>query len=232
MHPRRIGYLGPPGTFAEQALLTQPDLAQLEIVALPSIADVFSATATGAVDLGFTPIENAIDGSVTVALDLLAFEHDLLIEREVVIPVSMNLMVNPGVQLDDIKHVVSIPVASAQCRGFLAEHLPGVELLASNSTAEAARMLAEHPDPHSAAIAPMRSAELYGLDVLAEDIEDHPDNATRFVVVSPVGVPAPTGHDKTSIVVFQRADVPGSLLAILQEFAARNVNLTLSLIHI
>jgi prephenate dehydratase len=226
VHPRRIGYLGPAGTFAEQALLTQPDLAVLEIVALPTIADVLGATAAGEVDLGFTPIENAIDGSVTVALDLLAFEHSLLIEREVVIPVSMNLMVNPGVQLEDIKHVVSIPVASAQCRGFLAEHLPGVELLASNSTAEAARMLAEHPDPHRAAIAPMRSAELYGLDVLGEDIEDHPDNATRFVVVSPVGVPAPTGHDKTSIVVFQRADVPGSLLAILQEFAARNINLT------
>jgi prephenate dehydratase len=161
-----------------------------------------------------------------VTLDLLAFEHDLLIEREVVIPVSMDLMVNPGVQLSEIKRVVSIPVASAQCRGFLSEHLPGVDLLAANSTAEAARLLAEHPDANAAAIAPKRSAELYGLDVLAADIEDHPGNATRFVVVSPVGIPAPTGHDKTSIVVFQRADVPGSLLAILQEFAARNINLS------
>jgi prephenate dehydratase len=97
---------------------------------------------------------------------------------------------------------------------------------AANSTSEAAQQLADTGDPHGAAIGTARAAELYGLDVLADRIEDHPDNATRFVVVAPKGIPAPTGHDKTSIVVFQRADAPGSLLAILQEFAARNINLT------
>jgi prephenate dehydratase len=225
--PRRlVGFFGPVGTFTEQALLTQGDLRELEHVALATIPDVLQATATGAVDLGFVPIENSIEGSVTVTLDMLSFEHDLLIEREVVIGVSLNLMANPGVAFEDVKVVVSFPHATAQCRGFLNARLPGVQTLASNSTADAARQLAEQPERHTAAIAPLRSAEVYGLDVLASDIEDHAENATRFVVVAPAGIPAPTGHDKTSIVVFQRADEPGSLLGILQEFAARNINLT------
>jgi prephenate dehydratase len=223
--PSSVGFFGPVGTFTEQAMLTQSDLRPIEHVALSTIPDVLAATAEGRVDIGFVPIENAIEGSVTVTLDLLAFEHSLLIEREVVIGVNLNLLANPGVQLEDIKVVTSFPHASAQCRGFLAANLPGVQVLASNSTAEAARLLAETPDAHTAAIAPRRSAEVYGLVMLAEDIEDHPENATRFVVVGRSGIPAPTGHDKTSVVVFQKADAPGSLLAILQEFAARDINL-------
>jgi prephenate dehydratase len=213
-------------TFTEQALLTQPDLAAIERVPYGSIPDVLAAVAEGEVDAGFVPIENAIDGSVTVTLDLLAFDHELLIEREVVIPISLNLLANPGVKLEDVKIVSSFPVATAQCRAFLHQRLPGVQTVSAASTADAARQLAEQPDPTTAVIAPMRSAEVYGLEVLVEEVEDHPDNSTRFVVVAGDGVPAPTGHDKTSIVVFQRADVPGSLLAILQEFAARNVNLS------
>src|SRR5690606_25038593 len=117
--------------------------------------------------------------------------------------------------------------ATAQCRTFLQRELAGVEQLEVASTAEAARRVAgEDNDGHTAAIAPAVAAKLYGLDVLANDIEDHPDNATRFVVVAREGIPAPTGHDKTSIVVFQRANRPGSLLAILQEFAARSIDLT------
>jgi prephenate dehydratase len=223
--PTSVGFFGPVGTFTEQAMLSQPDLRGLRRVALPTIPDVLAAAAAGTVDLGFVPIENAIEGSVTVTLDLLSFEHRLLVEREVVIPITLNLLANPGVQLDDIKVVVSFPHAYAQCRAFLAANLPGVQVLASNSTAEAARSLAETPDGHTAAIAPRRSAEVYGLATLATDIEDHPDNATRFVVVTRGGIPAATGHDKTSIVVFQRADAPGSLLTILQEFAARSINL-------
>src|SRR5690606_6071231 len=102
-----------------------------------------------------------------------------------------------------------------------------VTVVATASTAEAAQMVAgaEH-DGHTAAIAPAVAAKVYGLDVLATDIEDHPDNSTRFVVVSRRGIPAPSGHDKTSVVIFQRTDRPGSLLTILQEFAARSINLT------
>src|SRR5690606_16890334 len=112
------------------------------------------------------------------------------------------------------------------CRNFLIRELPGVVTEAANSTAEAARMVARTGDPSIAAIGTALAAEVYGLRILAEEIEDHPGNQTRFVVVAPSGVPAPTGHDKTSIVIFQRADRPGSLLSILQEFAARAINLT------
>lgn len=223
---RRIGFLGPEGTFTEQALLTQPDLVEGTLVPLPSIGDVLLATERGEVDLGFVAIENSIEGSVNVTLDLLAFETDLLIQREVVISVQLNLLARPGATLDDITTVVSFPHAAAQCRGFLADRLPGVQVSAANSTAQAAMQVGAGTDPHIAAIGTALAAKVYGLDILAEDIEDHPENETRFVVVARDGIPAPTGHDKTSVVVFQDADRPGSLLGILQEFAARAVNLT------
>jgi len=221
-----IAYLGPEATFTQEALLSQPDLAALKATAMPTISDVLAATAGGMVDLGFVPIENAIEGTVTVTLDTLAFEADLLIQREVVIDVSLNLLGLPSAELGDIERVSSYQVATAQCRNFLLNQLPGARTEAANSTAEAARMVAEGGDPTMAAIGTALAAEVYGLKVLASEIEDHPDNQTRFVVVAPRGVPAPTGHDKTSILIFQRADRPGSLLSILQEFAARAINLT------
>jgi prephenate dehydratase len=193
---------------------------------MPTISDVLAATAGGMVDLGFVPIENAIEGTVTVTLDTLAFEADLFIQREVIIDVSLNLLGLPDSELGDIKRVASYQVATAQCRNFLLAQLPGVVTEAANSTAEAARMVAEGGDPAAAAIGTALAAEVYGLKILAAEIEDHPENQTRFVAVAPRGVPAPTGHDKTSIVIFQRADRPGSLLSILQEFAARAINLT------
>ena len=224
-HPR-VGYFGPRGTFTEQALFTQADLITGEIVPMTSIPEVLAAAESGAVDIGFIPIENAIEGSVNVTIDTLAFDAHLLIQREVVIPVSLCLMVVPGVALSDLTTIVSFSHAIAQCRGFVAEKLPtGVVSLPANSTADAARVLAESGDRHTGAIGPARAAKVYGLEILAADIEDHPDNSTRFVAVATEGIPASTGHDKTSIVVFQRADAPGSLLAILQEFAARAINL-------
>jgi prephenate dehydratase len=221
-----IAFLGPEATFTQQALLGQPDLAALRSSALPTISDVLAATAGGVVDLGFVPIENAIEGTVNVTLDTLAFEADLLIQREVVMDVQLNLLGRPDATLDDIERVASFQVATAQCRRFLTTSLPTAETLSANSTAEAARTVAESGDRHLAAIGTALAAEVYGLKVLAHDIEDHPGNQTRFVVVGRAGVPAPTGHDKTTLVVFQRADRPGSLLQILQEFAARAINLT------
>jgi prephenate dehydratase len=225
---QRICFLGPEGTFTEQALLSQPDLmVDVELVALPSIPEVLAAVADGRVDKGFVGIENSIEGAVTVTVDTLAFETELLIQHEVVMGVQMNLLVPSGVGLADVERVLSIPVATAQCRAFLHTELPEATLVPTSSTVEAAVLVAgdEH-DGHTAAIAPSVAAKLYGLDVLASDIEDHPDNTTRFVVVAREGIPPATGHDKTSIVVFQRTDRPGSLLAILQEFAARSINLT------
>jgi prephenate dehydratase len=126
----------------------------------------------------------------------------------------------------DIRRVVSFPHAAAPCRGYLARELPGVRVLAANSTAEAAQQVGSSGATDTAAIGTELAAKLYGLEVLAADIEDHPENSTRFVLLSRDGVPAASGHDKTSIVCFQDADRPGSLLAILQEFAARAINLT------
>jgi len=223
---QRIGFLGPAGTFSEQALLTQKDLAEMELVELTSIPDVLAATEAGDVDFGFVPIENSIEGTVNAALDVLALESDLVIQREVVINVQLNLLTMPGVGLDEVRSVAGFPVAMAQVRAWLRSNLPDVEVIAANSNADAARLVSLREDRSIAAVSTALAAELYGLDVLVGDIEDHPENQTRFVVVARSGIPAPTGHDKSTIVCFQRADQPGSLLAILQEFAARAVNLT------
>ena len=221
-----MGFLGPEATFGEQALLTQADLSAGERVPFGSMPDVLRATADGTVDVGFVAIENALEGSVNVTVDTLAFDVDLLIQREVVIPVSMHLLALPGASIEDIRTVVSIPVATAQCRSFLQAELPGVVERAVDSTAEAARQVAEQGDQSVAAIANALAADVYGLVPLAEEIEDHPDNETRFVAVRAGTVPAQSGHDKSTVVIFQHADRPGSLLAILQEFAARSINLT------
>jgi prephenate dehydratase len=220
----RIAFLGPLGTFTEEALLTQEDLAAGDLVPTFSIPEVLAVTERGEVDLGFVAIENAIEGTVNAAIDALAFDHDLLIQREIVIPIHQNLLAAKGTALADVRRVLSMPMATGQVRAWLTANLPDVEVVATNSTAEAARMVGE-AEAGTAAIAPAVAAELYGLDVVAAEIEDHPENKTRFVVVAKEGVPAPTGHDKTTIVCFQTFDRPGSLLAILQEFAARAINL-------
>ena len=222
----RIAFLGPPGTFTEEALLTQSDLAGEDLVAQRGMTEVLAAVDAGEADFGFIPVENAIEGTVNLSVDALVFDFELLIQREVVLAVQLNLLAPPGAALADVERVVSIPHATAQCRGWFAEHLPGVELDAANSTAEAARLVGETRQPGVAAVGTALAAKLYGLDILAADIEDHPDNSTRFVLVAKHGVPAPTGHDKTSIVCFQHADRPGSLHAILGQFSARNINLT------
>ena len=222
--PRRIGILGPRGTFTEQALATQADLADGELVLYRTMPDVLDAVEVGDVDLGFIAIENSIEGTVNLSQDELVFSHDLLIQREVVLDIEHCLLAIPGTSLADVKVVMSIPVATAQCHAYLRNALPLADLAAANSTAEAARLASESEGV--AAVAPRASAAIYGLDILAGDIADHPGNQTRFVLVAREGIPAPTGHDVTALVVYQRADAPGSLISILQEFAARRINLS------
>ncbi len=226
----RIGFLGPEGTFTEEALLGESDYARAEVIPFGSLVEVLDSVQEGRVDLGFVPLENAIEGTVRDIIDSLVFEFDLRIQREVVLDIHLHLMAPPGTALGEVERVASIPMATAQCRGFLSEKLPSVELLATNSTAEAARLVGEHDPAMSsrptAAIAPRLAATLYGLEVLVEDVEDHPENQTRFVSVARTGIPAPTGHDRTSIACFQSADHPGSLHAILGQFSARNINLS------
>ena len=224
-----IGFLGPSGTFTEEALRSEPGLAEAKGLPLPSFVHVLSAVSDGQVDYGFVAIENSIEGTVSIAMDQLVFERDLLIVGETVLPVTQNLLAPPGTKLADVRRVVSFPHATGQCRSWLTEHLPDVEELAATSTAEAVRQVGEGAagDPHTAAIGTALAAELYGLVVLAPRIEDHLANSTRFVLVAPHGggIPAPTGHDKTSVVCFQSSDHPGSLHGILGQFSARDLNL-------
>jgi prephenate dehydratase len=225
-HLLRVGFLGPEATFCEQAVRSQPDLAAGELVPYPSMPEVLYATAEGAVDVGVVAIEYALEGMVNVTVDTMAFDVDVYIQREIVVPVRLELLGVPGATLDGIEAVASMPVAFGQTRRFLHESLPRAIERSVDSTAGAAELVAKTGDPSVAALANALAGERYGLETLVSGVEDHADNATRFVAVAPGRIPAPTGHDKTTIVVFQHADRPGSLLAILQEFAARAINLT------
>jgi prephenate dehydratase len=223
---KRVGFFGPFGTFTQQALLTQADLAEAEHVAFRTVPDVLDAVESEEIDLGVVPIENSIEGMVNFTQDALAFDYDLLIQREIVIDIEHCLLARPGTALADVRDLYSIPVATAQCHHYLRDELPDIEILAAYSTADAAKLVSERDSPDAAAIGPRVAAEMYGLDVLASDIADHDGNQTRFVVVARGGVPAPTGNDKTALVIYQRADEPGSLVSILQEFTARRINLS------
>jgi prephenate dehydratase len=227
--PPRVAFLGPYGTFTEQALRTQPDLAACELVPHSTVPAVLDAVTDEVAEVGFVPIENSIEGMVNFTLDALAFDHDLYITREVVLDVQLCLVGRPGTDLSRIEEIRSIPVATAQCHRFLSGVVAGARVVPAESTAAAARSLGGGdavPGTHVAAIASRAAADRYGLSVLADGIQDHPDDQTRFVLVGRGAIPVATQHDRTALVVYQRADAPGSLIAILQEFAARRINLS------
>lgn len=221
MAQARVGYLGPEGTFSHEAAETLEDVVT---VACASIPEVLALVADGTLDQGLVPLENAIEGTVSATIDGLVFDHDLVIEREIVLPIHLHLLSRRGVALDEITKVSSYVHALAQCRAFL-ETLPGVVTEQTTSTSQAARDVAGSSEPW-AAVGSGIAGQIFGLEQVASDIEDHPGNATRFVVVGRHDVAAPTGHDRTSIVCFQDADRPGSLYGILGRFAARDINLT------
>ena len=223
---RTIGYLGPHGTFTEQAVLSEDKLADCERVLYTSMPAVLNAVEAGELDLGFAAIENSIEGTVNATIDTLAFSSNLMIQGEVVIPISMELLASPTATLDSIETVISFPHAIAQCRHWLADHLPNARHTAANSTADAVELVGKADDPTKAAIGNALAGQLYGLNGLASSIQDNEGNQTRFVTVAREGIPKITGNDKTSIVIFQRDDRPGSLLSILQEFSARQINLS------
>ncbi len=224
----RLAYLGPPGTFTEAALLTLPESSGAQLDPRPTITDAVEAVRTGAADAAMLPLENSIEGSVMLTLDELAFgADDLVVRREVFLPITIALLARSGVGLDEVSAVLSMPHAAAQCRRWLAANLPGVPVRATTSTAEAARLVGEADDPLAALGAPIAATE-YGLDVLEPSAGDNPDAMTRFVLVSRNDTPpdAPTGADLTSVVAFIADDHPGALLELLEEFAVRGVNLT------
>ena len=196
----------------------------MEPVASPSLGDLLSDVASGALAHGLVPLENAIEGTVSATIDGLVFDHELFIEREIVLPIRLHLLARRVTALRDVTTVLSYGHALAQCRNFL-HAMAGVVTEQTTSTSEAARRVATSDEPW-AAVGSALAGELFGLASLAGEIEDHPGNATRFVLVGRDAIAPPTGHDRTTIACFQDADRPGSLYAILGRFAARDINLT------
>lgn len=223
----RVAFLGPEGTFTEEALLANLPGEGPTPYPYASIRDVMTAVRDGEAPLGLVPIENSIEGSVALTLDALAWDFtDLVITREVVHPIRHQLVGRGPRDLATVTKVISHPHAYAQCRGFLREHLDGVEYEAANSTAEAVRLVSRVDRPW-VAIGNRLAAEMYECAVLRDDIEDFPDNRTRFVYLAKAPAPQDLGAPyKTSIVCGIDQDEPGSLLLILSEFAYRHVNLT------
>lgn len=220
---KRIAYLGPEGSFSEEAARAHAG-DTVEMVGFQDIPAVISALGHGLVDEAVVPIENSIEGSVSVTLDQLIHNPEPpRITAELNLPVRHHLVARPGTTLSDIERVVSHPQAVAQCRQFMLEQLPQVQVLPALSTSAAVQSLVH--SSRIAAIGNERAARLYGMAVIAADIQDGDENVTRFVALGAEPVPA-TGKDKTSICCSIAEDRPGSLLAILAEFADRNINLT------
>jgi prephenate dehydratase len=223
--PASYGYFGPVGTFTHQALLTLPAVPP-DPQPYATVGQALQAVRDGEVSAALVPIENSVEGGVTVTLDNLTYGDPLVITREVLLPVQFGLYARPGSRLADVRTVLTHPHAAAQCRAWLAEHLPGAGVTESGSTAGAAQAVADPTSPFDAAICAAVAGELYGLTAVARDIADNPDAVTRFVLVSRPGpVGAATGADKTTLVLFMRQDHPGALLEILEQFASRGVNL-------
>ena len=218
---KRVAYLGPPGTFTEEAALRHDPQAQL--IPFLSIPAVAAAVDKGMADEGVVAIENSIEGSVTDTLDLLIHESSLVIGKELVLPIEQQLLVKPGTRAEEVKVIYSHPQALAQCRRFLERCFPKAQVVAALSTTAAVEEMLASPTP-AAAIGTRRAAALYGAAILATAIQDHPSNLTRFVVLAPTDHP-PTGHDKTSICFSFDEDRPGVLCEVLQEFARRRINL-------
>ncbi len=224
---RKIAYLGPQGTFTQQALHTQSDLVDgAELIEAATITETIGLLRDGSVDLAFVPIENAIEGTVNLTLDELIFGPQLFIQREVQLPIHMQLAGQAGATLDAITTVLSFPVATAQVRVFLAKQLPNAVVETVNSTAQAMQVAAERNDASVAAVGPQLAADLFGLTVIARDVEDFANNATRFVLLANSGLTPPTGHDQTMLVCFQSDDRPGNLQNLLSQFSSRGINLT------
>jgi prephenate dehydratase len=235
----RLGYFGPAGTFTHAALLASAHVAgrpDVEAVPLPTERETILAAGAGTVDAALVPIENSLEGGVNATLDTLALDEagaTVRIVGEEVLPISLALLVRPGVALGDVDAVFSHPQPLGQCRRYLAEALPGRQAVAATSTVEAVRSVVEATDAPHAAIGTAAAAGLYGCEVLAEGIEDEHGNETRFLWVAPAGsdpfgtARVGAGGSKTSIVFHGAGDATsGWLVDCLSEIASRGINLT------
>ncbi len=219
----KVAFLGPIGTYTDEACyLYAPDA---ERVPYASLGLVTGALEDGKVDEAVVPIENSLGGAVIDVVDFLIGSKKSQIKGEFLLPIDHCLITRPGVQLGDIRVVVSKQEALTQCREYLARELRFAEQVPATSTALAVIDLQE-ADDRTAAIGPRRAAELAGLPVLASGIQDRKNNVTRFVVLAPNGM-APTGLDKTSIAFdFDKPDAPGLVYGAMRPFADRGINLT------
>ena len=225
----RVAYLGPAGTFAEEALRASAG-EPVDELPYPTVYETVMAVQDGEVDRGVVPIENSLEGGVAATLDALATDADRVrIVAEMVHPVHHCVIAASELPFDDVRRVFSHPQATAQCQRFLRERLAHAERVAAPSTAEAVRLVAEADEPW-VALGSRLSAELYGARVLEEDVEDRSDNETRFVWLGRAGEvepPAPSSRAKTSVVFWGAGDEsPGWLVSVLSELSEREINLT------
>ena len=224
----RVAYLGPPGTFSEDALRAAVGADQVEAIPSASVFDAIVALRDGAADRALIPFENSIEGAVTATLDTLAFDaNGLTLVGEYDLPIRHCLIAREELPLDLIEIVMSHPQASAQCARFIRENLPRAEVRPAPSTAEAVRTVVESDRPW-AALGAEAAARLYGAAVLRGGVEDEADNITRFVWVAREGTnPSGPGPWRTSLVFSELGeDHPGALVDALQVFSSREVNLT------
>ena len=215
-----VAFQGEIGAYSEEAAF-QFFGSSIQIKPCESLEGVFKVVEEGQVQFGVVPVENSLEGSISRVYDLL-LDSALKVCGEIELRVIHCLIASPGAGLDTIKRVYSHPQALAQCRNFL-KHLD-CELIPTYDTAGSVKMIKKSGMPDSAAIASARAAEIYGMKVIAQEIEDNPNNFTRFFILSKEDSP-PLGNDKTSI-VFSTKDRPGALYESLREFASRNINLT------
>jgi prephenate dehydratase len=223
----KVAYLGPPGTYSEEALRASAPGA-VEEIPLPTIYDAVMAVQEGVVDRAVVPMENALEGAVAVTLDTLALEAvDVRIAGEVVYPIHHCLVAARPLEVADATRVISHPQAIAQCARFLRERLPTAEHVSAPSTADAVMSLRD-ADGGTVALGSRLSAELYDCEVIAADVEDRPDNVTRFVWLAPAGAAGEPGADAKTTIVFWGAgdESPGWLVDVLGELSSRAVNLT------
>ncbi|MEM1507574.1 MAG: prephenate dehydratase [Candidatus Bathyarchaeia archaeon] len=218
--PVKVAFQGEIGAYSESAIY---EFFGQDVQPVPCkrFSDVFRYVDSGETGFGVVPVENSIEGSVTQVYDLF-LEYDVKVCGEVVLKIAHCLIANPNVALSSIRVVYSHPQALGQCRNFL-ERL-NCEIISTYDTAGSVKMIKENNMINAAAIASERAAKIYGMNILARDIADNPNNYTRFFVLSRSDAP-PTGNDKTSI-IFSTRHVPGALYRALGEFALRGINLT------
>ncbi|NNC12815.1 prephenate dehydratase [Planctomonas sp. JC2975] len=233
-HAETYSFLGPAGTFTEAALAQVPQAQGKPWRAVNNVGEALDDVVSGRSVAAMIAIENSIEGGVSATQDALATMPGLRIIGEYLVPVGFVLVARPGVALADVKTVTAHPVAYAQCKAWLGEHLPAHDYIPASSNVTAATSLLEMDDagrptsPADAAIAPPTIVAHHGVVVLAQDIIDNPNAVTRFALVSrTTGIPDPTGADKTSLIVELPSDRSGTLVEMLEQFSTRGVNLSL-----